>query len=1064
MLRPFLANLGEGEFCAPQRARMDLRIFLSSTVEDLKEVRRQVLKLLSVIPADLVSMETFGSDESQPLSFCLERVRRCNLFVGIYAERYGSIDAATGISLTEAEYREASKNLEKGNVLGLLVYVLDPKASWPVDQVDRESDRVAALGRFKLDLKQKHVVTLFKDPDALPLDVLRDILRKIGVGTANVFRAKGKQATSSPPRTGALGMEHYTERDAALFRGREIEMSSVSDLAGLHPLSLLIGDSGIGKTSLIQAGIFPTLRARGWSVGWCRPLDDPDRSVPHALWNQFMQGPTPEVTIGTALQLIASAYHDRPVLAVIDQFEDIIPALGSPQTHGLLSALTDVHNAPTPNLHVIVCYRGDAEPRVGTFWQQISGSSSGLPRYYLGPLSAAGAKTALGMVFYSQFPSASEMEFQGLVAKIVEDVAAESLTSVGASLYPPFLQMVAEGLLKASEKDGKLPNVESYVRLGGGKHFIGRYLYDQLERLGDHATECRIILVNLTGNRRRQRKSREDIAAQTGLNQQLVDSCLLDLQSLRMIHAVEDQWEIVHDFLSQKISEDLVGPDEREARLLRDVLSAKTSAYETTGELLTFKEHLGIYFHRTRIRCSPIELETLFTSSLHGFGPVEYFLQKVDPAVSAAWAQRFIESADDSVAQSACRYLLREERFVSFSILAKAFRRYRLQGEMAEYIHRYSKPDDLPSLLSLRSRGAPLACAAAGEALAKFIDPQNKDITQKLLRRGDIALLCTIFINSADPGRLENYKAEINNRATLTRIHGVCGMSRCGKKSDLKVLLAMLSSAKIGTNERYALAFCLALRAAHDRQYALLLALWEMGGPALGAVIEILCETRVKFPIERLLQLYGKSGENVSEAISAIARQHDAPKMRHFLRKQRDILGGPATGIVLGLLNVGTASDVRFSLEIIAAAQNRVGLWNMTTIASAMCERVDATLKPWLMKLTESPEFWEYMRERPAEALPVTKIENLYPFKRLAGCVLASLCDKSDWHLLKRLFFHPYWSTKVAAATAISNFVTARELDELVSEARTRAAIEPDEGVMYGLNILDRRLYTRAKG
>lgn len=108
---------------------MDLSIFLSSTSRDLGEARQKILRLLSVIPADLVHMETFGSDETKPVDFCLEQVRRSNLFVGVYAERYGTIDPTTALSLTDLEYREALAKLKEGKLLGLLVYLLDPSAS-----------------------------------------------------------------------------------------------------------------------------------------------------------------------------------------------------------------------------------------------------------------------------------------------------------------------------------------------------------------------------------------------------------------------------------------------------------------------------------------------------------------------------------------------------------------------------------------------------------------------------------------------------------------------------------------------------------------------------------------------------------------------------------------------------------------------------------------------------------------------------------------------------------------------------------------------------------------------
>jgi len=143
---------------------VDLRIFLSSTSEDLQDAREQISSLLSVIPAEVVRMEMFGSDETRPLDYSLQQVRRCNLFVGIYAERYGTVDPDSGRSITELEYREAHRMLVEGDLVGLLVYILDPQtARWPLALVERAPEKVERLLALKEEIKQQHTVTFFSD-------------------------------------------------------------------------------------------------------------------------------------------------------------------------------------------------------------------------------------------------------------------------------------------------------------------------------------------------------------------------------------------------------------------------------------------------------------------------------------------------------------------------------------------------------------------------------------------------------------------------------------------------------------------------------------------------------------------------------------------------------------------------------------------------------------------------------------------------------------------------------------------------------------------------------------
>jgi len=131
-----------------------LNVFLSSTHADLADVRENIIKFISILKSDVLAMEVFGSDESQPIDFCLSKVKACNIFVGIYAERYGSIDSKSGKSITELEYLEANRMLKAGHLKGLLLYLIDPQAEWPLNFVERDPKKVNRLENFKQRIKK----------------------------------------------------------------------------------------------------------------------------------------------------------------------------------------------------------------------------------------------------------------------------------------------------------------------------------------------------------------------------------------------------------------------------------------------------------------------------------------------------------------------------------------------------------------------------------------------------------------------------------------------------------------------------------------------------------------------------------------------------------------------------------------------------------------------------------------------------------------------------------------------------------------------------------------------
>src|SRR5262249_11925127 len=56
------------------------------------------------------------------------------------------------------------------------------------------------------------------------------------------------------------GLDAYDESSAHFFHGRKPETIELQRLVRLGPLTALYGKSGLGKSSLLQAGLFPLLR------------------------------------------------------------------------------------------------------------------------------------------------------------------------------------------------------------------------------------------------------------------------------------------------------------------------------------------------------------------------------------------------------------------------------------------------------------------------------------------------------------------------------------------------------------------------------------------------------------------------------------------------------------------------------------------------------------------------------------------------------------------------------------------------------------------------------------
>src|SRR3989442_1733259 len=109
------------------------RIYVSSTFVDLREHRAKVIETLRQLGHDVVAMENYVAEDQIPLEKCLHDADSCDLYVGVFAWRYGFIAAEdpTRLSITEREYRQAE---ERG--IPRLIFVLEPSVPWPPHYID----------------------------------------------------------------------------------------------------------------------------------------------------------------------------------------------------------------------------------------------------------------------------------------------------------------------------------------------------------------------------------------------------------------------------------------------------------------------------------------------------------------------------------------------------------------------------------------------------------------------------------------------------------------------------------------------------------------------------------------------------------------------------------------------------------------------------------------------------------------------------------------------------------------------------------------------------------------
>jgi hypothetical protein len=149
-----------------------INIYISSTFKDLEKHREKVGKSLRKLGHHVVGMEDYVASDERPLDRCLADVAKCDIYLGIFAWRYGFIpdrDNPHRRSITELEYRKAVDEKRTR-----LIFLLHHEALWARHYMDdfTEGCDPARIKALREELMKDHVTSFFQSTHDLANDAM----------------------------------------------------------------------------------------------------------------------------------------------------------------------------------------------------------------------------------------------------------------------------------------------------------------------------------------------------------------------------------------------------------------------------------------------------------------------------------------------------------------------------------------------------------------------------------------------------------------------------------------------------------------------------------------------------------------------------------------------------------------------------------------------------------------------------------------------------------------------------------------------------------------------------
>jgi hypothetical protein len=424
------------------------------------------------------------------------------------------------------------------------------------------------------------------------------------------------------PRQDVRGLDWYDECDAAHFLGREDDANRLLAMLLSYPVVRLLGPSGIGKSSLLRAGLLPKIREFEWRGCVIRPLENPTRGLVPQLTAGLLACPgkfttpfDPAKFRAEVTPLLSAAGITRLVL-LIDQFEDIVsPVAALNAMDSMREFLREIweQRESKPYLRLVTVYRTDADARLGRLWQEVTGRPEGLPYLALEGLSCAVAERVI-------VQSAREQGWtlETSARKVARRLAQESQTlGCSGEVFPVYLQI----FLKQAQQIANGQVTSDFItEVGGVSGLIGKFLEQTMARLkarGGDWKRCDAILEALsrsTGCKAAQ--SFDDLIRETGFSRVVLSEMLPVLVNERLVRPVGHQtYEIQHDRLAAAVIETMKGSD-RDAKAAREFLAAKVPTFQQTKTPLAHEDLVHLYLQRQRLHLGEGELQMILASLL----------------------------------------------------------------------------------------------------------------------------------------------------------------------------------------------------------------------------------------------------------------------------------------------------------------------------------------------------------------------------------------------------------------------------------------------------------------
>lgn len=507
----------------------------------------------------------------------------------------------------------------KRMILGISSVTVD-SSRWEIQvtivpQLLEDETRLRQFIKQNLEEELKFVSDIFTSNGLFYKNIFVVIESLIAHRNENTFMVMHKVYLDQQTKDTYKFIKPFSTFESKLFFGRASDITRLLTYITSKKLVVLFGESGVGKSSLINAGIIPNLINKGY-IPICVKFskDGPTfdvRAETRKILSMIDSGVGENLQDSMAGYFKSLSQKGYELVIIIDQFEELFLRFPKEICDTFMKELIEcLHVKNSIKVRFVLGIRQDHFGEIASYGETIKELVNNA--YFLSKLRPEDIKEAIIQPAKLEGISFEEE----LLNKLVDEIYCDDKYNT------PHIEIICNRLFGAL-KGKKLVTLDLYEKIGPCKRILTEFLDQVIEK--DFKEEQRenvkeILKSFVTSQGTKKSSSLVDIAQHIGMEPKKVLpllNILVDESRIVTILNVHDQivYDLSHEFLIGKINE-WISQSDLEVKEIDENINRAALEWKKRGYLLNSDRLAKISFYRAKLKFDVDERQLIFSSYL----------------------------------------------------------------------------------------------------------------------------------------------------------------------------------------------------------------------------------------------------------------------------------------------------------------------------------------------------------------------------------------------------------------------------------------------------------------